>query len=418
MGGEYSMARPHRRPMAAQPSQPSSTAARLDPLRSAYRRRFGAPPEAVLRAPGRLTLLGAHVDHSEGWVLPMAIDRALYVVAGSRDDGRVDLVASDLGASARLDLAALPPPVAERAEAGSGWTDYAAGVAWALGETGRRPRGLNAVIGGDLPMGAGLSSSAALESALVLAWEAVSGFRLAPAERARVGHRAEAAYLGLGSGIMDQFTVLNARPGHALLLDCRSWEHQCVPLPVGCRLVVANSGVERRLVGSEFNSRREDCRHAVDLLRHELPEIRTLRDVAPRDLARVVDGLPSAAARRARHVVGECRRTRRGAAALARGDAAELGRLMRRSHESSRDLYEVSLPELDTLAEAAWAAPGCLGARFSGGGFGGCVGALVEDGAEESVAAAMAAAFERRFGSRPTTFATGAAGAAGPLRAG
>ena len=397
---------------------PTAGAPLIEELEARYRRRFGQAPETVVRAPGRLTLLGAHIDYSEGWVLPVAIDRAVYLAAGGRDDGRLDLVAADLGETAMLELAHLPPPVAERDPADSAWTDYVAGVAWALDEAGRAPAGLNVVIGGDLPMGCGLSSSAALESALVLAWEAVSGFRLAPVERARIGHRAEVGYLGLGSGIMDQFVVLHARRGSAVFLDCRSLDHQAIPLPAGSRLVVADSGVERRLVGSEFNSRRRECERAVDLLRVALPEISTLRDVAPAELAEHSVLLPPAIARRARHVVGECRRARQGAAALRAGDGRELGRLMRRSHESSRDLYEVSLPELDTLAAAAWAAPGCLGARFSGGGFGGCVGALVEAGAEGAVAAAMADAFEARFGRRPAIFTSGAAGAAGPIARG
>ena len=377
-----------------------------------YRRRFGVAPEVVARAPGRATLLGAHIDYSEGWVLPVAIERFVYVAAGRRADRALELAAGDLNESDRLELDRLPPPVSERGDGASGWSDYPAAVAWALRELGREPVGVNALISGDLPMASGLSSSAALESALLLAWEKLSGFDLEPRERAWAGHRAEAGYLGLRSGIMDQFVIVHARAGSAILLDCRSLEHDAIPLPASARLVVADRGVRRRLVGSRFNDRREECRRAVERLRPALPVIETLRDVSPVQLEAHAHLLPAPLARRARHAVGECDRVRRGARALRDGDLAELGRLMRLSHESSRDLYEVSLPELDTLAAAAWRTPGCHGARFSGGGFGGWVAALVDEKATGSVAAAMTESFQRRFGHPPDLFTTGAAAAA------
>jgi len=386
---------------------------RLDELAAVFRRRFGAPPEVVVQAPGRVTLVGAHIDYSEGWVLPVAIERAVYVAGGRRDDRRLDLVAADLDDSRRIDLDRLPPPVPLRTEPESDWPDYPAGVAWALAEIGKEPVGMNAVISGDLPMASGLSSSAALESALLLAWEQLSGFHLAPIDRARAGHRAEIGYLGLQSGIMDQFVVLHARRGSAVFLDCRSLDHESIPLPRQARLVVADSGLSRRLVGSQFNTRRSQCRRAVELLRPALPAIATLRDVTPEELAAHSGLLPPPLDLRARHVVGECYRARRAATALRNGDLAEVGRLMRLSHESSRDQYEVSVPELDTLAAAAWEVPGCFGARFSGAGFGGCVAALVEQDAARKVTSAMVGAFERRFGRRPEVFTSGAAGAAG-----
>lgn len=385
---------------------------------AAYRQHYGVLPQVVARAPGRVTLLGAHIDYSEGWVLPVAIDRAVYVAAGRRNDRRLDLRAADLDAGARLDLDQLPPPVRQRAVPQSDWADYAAGVAWALAEAGSEPVGMNAVIAGDLPMDSGLSSSAALESALLLAWEDLSGFRLDAVDRARAGQRAEVGYLGLQSGIMDQFVILHAQQGSAVFLDCRTLAHELIPLPRGVRLVVADTGLRRRLVGSQFNDRREQCRHAVELLRSKLPAVRTLRDVTPAQLEQHAGLLPAPLDLRAGHVVGECERARRAAAALRGGDTVEVGRLMRLSHESSRDLYEVSVPELDALAAAAWQAPGCLGARFSGAGFGGCVAALVEAGAEDAVSEVMAAAFERRFGRRPAIFATGAAERAGMINLG
>lgn len=386
-----------------------------DKVAAAYRARFGDSPEVVVRAPGRVTLLGAHIDYSEGWVLPAAIERSVYVAAGRRTDRLLDLLAADLDDSRRLDLDALPAPVPRRSSPESGWADYAAAVGWSLTEAGERPVGMSVVIAGDLPMASGLSSSAALESALLLAWERLSGFRLEPSARARAGHRAETGYLGLHSGIMDQFVIVHARRGSAVFLDCRTLEHELIALPDTARLVVADTGVQRRLVGSEFNTRRRQCRQAVELLRGALPDIATLRDVTPADLEAHAGLLPPPLDRRARHVVGECARARAAAVALRAGDAAAVGRLMRQSHESSRDLYEVSLPELDTLAAAAWETPGCLGARFSGAGFGGCVAALVEAEAAEAVATAMARAFEGGFGRCAEVFTSAAAGAASPV---
>ncbi|MFQ5351417.1 MAG: galactokinase, partial [Thermoanaerobaculia bacterium] len=345
----------------------------------------------------------------------VAIDRAVCVAAGRRDDRRLDLSAADLGESAMLDLDRLPPPVPRRSPPESGWSDYAAGAAWALAGEGIEPPGLDVLIAGDLPMASGLSSSAALESALLLTWDRLAELALAPAELARLGHRVEADYLGLGSGIMDQFAILHARQGSAVFLDCRTLEHESIPLPRRARFVVADSGVRRRLVGSAFNSRRRQCRQAVELLRPALPGITTLRDVTPAELEVYAEVLPPPLDLRARHVVGECDRTRRAAVALRAGDLEQVGRLMRRSHESSRDLYQVSLPELDELAAAAWRTRGCLGARFSGAGFGGCVAALVEEGAEREVAAAMAESFEQAYERLPELFTTGAVAGAGPL---
>lgn len=398
--------------MMSETRRPATPAEPRERAIAAYRRLHGAPPEVVARAPGRATLVGAHIDYSEGWVLAVGIERAVYVAAGRRDDRRVELAALDLARSARLDLDRLPPPLGQREAAGSDWSDYAAGIAWVLAEAGRRPAGINAVITGDLPIASGLSSSAAVESALLLVWEKLSGFHLGSLDRARTGQRFEAGYLGLQSGIMDQFVIQHARPGRAVFVDCRTLEHELIPLPPELRLVVADSGLSRQLVGSGFNSRRDECRQAVELLRARLPGIATLRDVTHEQLEAHRDLLPAPLDRRARHVVGECRRARAAAAALHAGDAPELGRLMRRSHESSRDLYEVSVPELDTLAGAAWQTPGCHGARFSGAGFGGCVAALVEARAARSVAAAMRKAFAARFGRSPALFVSRAAGAA------
>lgn len=367
-----------------------------DVVAKTFAQTYGRSPEILIRAPGRVNLLGAHIDTSEGWVLPAAIDRGIWLAVAPRSDRRVRLRAINLEpGDGELDLDALSPP---GRGAAADWTDYPAGTAWALAELGHPLTGLDAVYGGDLPIGAGVSSSAAVEVAFALAWEELGGFRLVGVDRARLGRRVENAYVGVNSGIMDQFASIHGRVGYAVRLDCRSLEHELVPLPEGVEILLADSGVRRRLVGSGFNDRRAEAVSALDKLRVHLPALRTLRDLTPQQLDAHQDALSPAEARRARHVVEEQRRVEEGVAALRRGDAARFGELMRRSHESSRDLYEVSLPELDVLAEAAWETPGAIGARLAGGGFGGAVLVLVERGASDRTAAALEEAFRARFG--------------------
>lgn len=384
---------------------------------ASFEQRFARSPSILVRAPGRVSLLGGHVDYSEGWVIPAAIDRAVRLAAAPAAGTTTTIHALDLDRTVRLDLADLPPPVADRPDGAMAWSDYPAGVAWALRAAGHRPAALDVAFGGDLPIAAGMSSSAAVEVAFLLAWEAASdgGFDLDGVARARLGERVENRYLGIASGVMDQFASLH---GGVLLLDCRDLAFRRLPLPADVGLLVADTGVRRRLGEIDYGDRRRECGEAVAVLRRRLPAIRTLRDVSTRDLERHGSELPPALRRRAHHAVEECRRVRDGAAALERGDLAGFGERMRASHRSSRDLYEVTIPELDVLADAAWAAGGCYGARLSGAGFGGCVVALVESPEAGAVAGAMDTAFERRFGRRPEIFSCAVADGARILEGG
>ena len=395
---------------------PSSDA---DPLRQrvekVFRQHFGSAPAVVTRAPGRVNLLGAHVDYSEGWVLPAAIDRSVVVAAAPADDGMLDLVSLDFDDRLRVGLDALPPPVPERQGGGAGWSDLPVGLAWCLARAGHRPAGLRAVFASDVPIGAGVSSSAAVEMAFLLALEILAraggggGLGLDGPGRARLGQVVENDYLGVGSGVMDQYASLHGRVGHALFLDCRTLEHRLVPLPVQSVFLVADSGVRRRLSASGFNDRRAQCEEAVARLRPLLEPgqgpIRTLRDISAETFEGVAHHLPIELRRRAQHAIDECARVRAGAAALEAGELATFAALVRRSHASSRDLYEVSIPEIDTLAAAAWAVPGCWGARLSGGGFGGCVTALAGAEAVPAVSRAMGDVFEATYHRRPEIFA-------------
>lgn len=374
---------------------------KVDVLVDAFRNRFGAEPDVVARAPGRANLLGAHVDYSEGWVLPAAIDRAVWVAARPARGAKTRLAALDLGEEALLDVVNPEPPVSERGGPSS-WVDYPRGLAWALGQRGIEVPPIEAVFGGDLPIGAGVSSSAAVEMAFLVAWERLGGFELDGIERAGIGRQVENEYVGVQSGIMDQFASVHGREGHALLLDCRSLEHELIPTPEDLVFLVADTGVRRALAsGTGFNDRKSECFRAVDLLRPHLPELSTLRDLEPTDLDRLRHVLEPPLDRRARHVVTECRRVLDGAEALRQGDLHRLGDLMAQSHRSSRDDYDVSIEELDVLQEAAAGAEGCYGARLTGAGFGGCVTAITSEAAAAHVRERTEAAFERRFGRRP-----------------
>jgi galactokinase len=374
-------------------------------IEDAFRERFGCAPQVVSRAPGRVNLLGAHVDHQEGWVLPGAIDRAIWLAAGRRRDRRLLLHALDFDDVVEIELDALPPPRPQRVGDRASWADLPTGVAWALQLSGAEPPGMEAVFGGDLPVGAGVSSSAAVEMAFLLAWERLGDFSLDDVSRARLGRQAENDYLGVGSGLMDQLASLKGRDGEVLLIDCRTLDCRALALPSGLVVLLADSTGRRTLGDSGYNSRQQECAEALNRLRRRFPDLRTLRDLTVDDLTRVAGYLEPRLERRVRHVVSECARVLAGVEALDGGDLQRFGSLMRSSHESSRDLFEVSTPELDLLAEAAWSQPGCYGARLSGGGFGGFVAALVDEEALDAVQGALSKTFSSSF-DRSTSFFT------------
>jgi len=362
---------------------------RLRRLAAAFESRFERPPVAVAVAPGRVNLIGEHLDYNEGHVLPVAIDRSIMVAFSPRQDGRVRMYSLDFEQESAFD----PEDIQRDPEAP--WSDYVRGVAWALREAGHRPSGLDAALQGDVPVGAGLSSSAALEVASLGAFDAVSSLRLERRELALLGQRAENGFVGVACGIMDQMTAALSRAGHALLIDCRSLEHEAVPVPLedsgsggsaDLRMVVADSGVRRALLGSQYNVRRQECQQAAELLAAAITDrpVTALRDVRPEDLARHCDALPPNVLKRARHVVEEERRVLLSVEALRTGNVEAFGEMLDASHRSLRDDYEVSCPELDLLVELAWAEPGVLGSRLTGAGFGGCTVSLVRAEAVET----------------------------------
>ena len=364
----------------------------------AFQEAFEGRPVLRARAPGRVNLIGEHTDYNEGFVLPIAINRSVWVVARPRPDRRARLVAADFGESAEFSLDDLRPGSL------SGWPAYPAGVAWALEEAGYQLPGLEAAVAGDVPIGSGLSSSAALEVAFAIVWIALGGYTVPPLELARRCQRAENGFVGVRCGIMDQMAALFGRRGHALRIDCRTLEVESVPFPAEAAVLVADSGVRRALAASAYNERRAQCEEAVRRLRARYPGLQALRDLTPDQLEAARPLLPDLLYRRARHVVTENERVQGAVAALARGDLEALGALLNASHESLRTDYEVSAPELDVLVEAARAVLGVCGARLTGAGFGGSVLALVRREAVAAAQEAMARAYTMRFRRAPTFF--------------
>lgn len=338
-------------------------------------------------APGRVNLLGEHVDYNDGIVLPVAIDRRVTLAADPRRDRLVKLVAKDLNKMVTFDLDQLDAKVDIYGESLPTWARYPAGVAWSLQRNGFKLGGLDGVITSTIPIGSGLSSSAAIELAFAVLWQAMEGWVATPMTLARLGQMAENLYVGVSTGLMDQFASAHGKEGHALYFDTRSLEWHLVPLPAGVVIVIADSRVSHSLHTSAYNERRASCEEAVRLLQPHLPDMRALRDVSLEDFNRLQHLLPEETRKRARHVVTECRRVEEASRLLEAGNAAGFGRLMYEGHASLKEDYEVSIPELDALVEIARQLPGCWGARLTGAGFGGCTVNLVQaDQAEMFIA--------------------------------
>ena len=339
--------------------------------------------EIQVVSPGRVNMLGEHVDYNDGLVLPAAIDRSVKIQANTRTDGLICLRAADLDEEVKMDLASIARKQDLKGAALPEWALYPAGVAWVLACHGLAVHGIEAEFHSDLPIGAGLSSSAAVEVGFAVLWQALGGWSKDQMTLAQFSQEAEVTYVGVNCGLMDQFACANGVKGHALLLDTRSLEWRPVKLPAGTTIVIANSGVRRKLVGSEYNTRHEECIEAVRILKNRYPDIRALRDVSLLQLQAAQAEMPENVYKRARHIVSECQRVLDAVTLLDNGDGYGFGQLMIQTHNSLRDDYAVSCPELDILVESAAKIKGCLGARLTGAGFGGCTVNLVLDEAVE-----------------------------------
>ncbi len=346
----------------------------------------------VYRAPGRVNLIGEHTDYNEGFVMPAALGFQCWVAVSPRTDRKLIICSQEFPDEAHVDLS---PGVLQRSRT---WSDYPVGVAMELEKAGYRLCGANLLIHGEVPIGAGLSSSASIEVGTALALSETAGHSIDRVQLARICQRTENEFVGTRSGIMDQFISLQGRANHALMLDCRSLEFEYVPIPESVRLVICNTGVKHTHAGGEYNRRREECEEAVRSLQKALPNIRALRDVSKEQLEEYRGLLSEVAYKRAKHIVTEDERVLKGMEALRTRDLRRFGQYMAESHESLRDLFEVSCAELDLMVELANRQPGVYGARMTGGGFGGATINLVDAGSAAAFGESVAEAYQKETG--------------------
>jgi galactokinase len=360
----------------------------------------------IYRAPGRVNLIGEHTDYNDGFVMPAAIDLCTRVAIEPRDGRKLHIHSEDLSDNVVFDLDEPNP------RARGHWSDYVRGVAITLERAGHRLRGADLAIRSDVPMGAGLSSSAALEVATGYAMLESSGIEIDRVELAKLCQQAENEFVGMRCGIMDQFTSCCGQAGTALMLDCRSLAYRLLPLPEDVRLVIGNTMVKHELGSSEYNTRRAECEAGVKHFANLLPDIQALRDVTVNDLERCGHNLNEVIDKRCRHVITENARVMEATAALERGDLDAFGDLMAQSHRSLRDDYEVSCAELDTMVNLATKIEGVFGARMTGGGFGGCTINLVEADSVAEFKRTVARGYELATGLAPEIFVCAAASGA------
>jgi galactokinase len=357
-----------------------------------FRAVYGTTPEVVVRAPGRVNLIGEHTDYNDGFVLPAAIDRSIDFAGRQRNDRRVRLHSVDFNGSVEFSLDDI------QKDNKNSWSNYIRGVSKYLEEDGHQLTGADIVFGGNVPREAGLSSSAAVEVGTAAFWNNLLGLRLDPIYLITLSRKAENQFVGVPCGIMDQFICALGRENDALFLDCRGLSYRHVPLRGNVKIVVCNSGVKRALAQSEYEVRLKQCREAVAQIAATGLPVRSLRDLTPEDLEGVRSALSEILFRRARHVVTENYRVLEAVTVLEAGNLERFGELMNESHVSLRDDYEVSSKELDVLVEVAWKQPGVLGARMTGAGFGGCTVNLVRQEAAEAFAEAVRRGYHHALG--------------------
>jgi galactokinase len=377
---------------------------------TAFYETFGYPPQGLFRAPGRVNLIGEHTDYNDGFVLPMAIDRAVWVAAsvragdaGDRRAVRVLAVTLDRQMTS-FSLDGLQPDKQAR------WSNYVRGVLALMERAGYRLGSLDLAYAGNVPIGAGLSSSAAVEVAVAVAARTLLAFDLSDLALARLCQQAEHEFVGTQCGVMDQLISVSGRAGHALLIDCRHLTWQPVPVPAGLVTIVCDTAKRRRLATSAYNERRAQCEEGARRL-----GVDALRDLDIDAFEAQAGELSPLLRKRCRHVVYENDRTLRAAVSLDQGDSSTFGQLMNDSHASLRDLYEVSCEELDLMAALARSQAGCWGARMTGAGFGGCVVALVDDGAVKDFVANVSTLYERQTMRTPALYVCRAVEGATPL---
>lgn len=377
-------------------------------LTQEFKRHFNAEPKLFF-APGRVNLIGEHTDYNDGFVLPCAIGFRTWIAVAVRADTKLVLRSVAFHDQFEFNAQKLPD---RRLQA---WCDYSLGVAVELHRLGARLPGANLLVNGEVPIGAGLSSSAAIEVATALGLLSLTERQLPLEDVAKLCQRAECEFVGARVGIMDQFVSCLGKKGHALLLDCRSLKYERIAIPEQVKLVICNTMVKHELSSGEYNIRRKECEEGVRILSGKYPQVKALRDVTLEQLSAARQALSPVIYRRCLHVVEENERVLRTVEQFRSGNLEAVGRLMLASHASLRDLYEVSCSELNTLVEIAQTLPGCYGARMTGGGFGGCTVNLVDASSAQTFAEEISRAYEAKTGIHPEVYICEPASGAGVL---
>jgi galactokinase len=369
---------------------------------------FGESPR-IYQAPGRVNLIGEHTDYNDGFVMPAAIGFYTQAAVAARSDRKIVIHSENYAEQVEFDLDHLP-------SSGAGhWSDYVIGVVKKLTDSGVRLDGFSVLVDGNVPLGAGLSSSASIEVAIGFALMDMAGQVVDRTKLALLCQKAENEFVGARCGIMDLFVSSHGKRDQALLLDCRSLEYRLLPLPADAPLVICNTMVKHSLAGGEYNQRRAECEASVSSLAKHLPHVRALRDVTPTDLEAYGHELPETILRRCRHVISEDSRVMEAAAALEHRDLKTFGNLMQQSHRSLRDDFEVSCPELDLMVELAEQADGVYGSRMMGGGFGGCTITLIQPDHVEAFQRSVREGYERALGYKPDIYVCSAADGASQM---
>ncbi len=382
---------------------------RVAHVAAAFAARFGRPPTIWARAPGRVDLMGSHTDYNEGYVLTLSIDRDTWIAARPRGDRRVTIYSLDVAGGGEFSLDAIARDDA------TPWTNYVRGVAVYLQEAGFALTGFDGLVHSTVPISSGLSSSAALEVATATLFHLLGGWTIDPLQMALICQRAENRFVGMNCGILDQYSSIFGRAGCAMLLDCRHLTSEIVPIAAGMQVVICDTRAKRELTGSEYPERRAQCEEGARIIAGFFPEVRTLRDVTLEQLAACQSALSPVVARRCRFIIEENERVLRLREVLPAGDREAFALLARASYLGARDLYEIGSPEMDAMVDAMADAPGVIGGRQAGAGFGGCMVALVEEGEVEEFVRYVEQHYARETGIRPDVYPVAAASGAGAL---
>lgn len=374
-----------------------------------YRRRFGTAPKLWSRAPGRVDLMGSHTDYNLGYVMTMTIDRDTWLAARRRADRNVRLYSLNTGSGSEFDLDHIEPDPEVR------WTDYVRGVAKFLQEAGHVLVGMDCLVHSTVPFSSGVSSSAALEMAVAVMFQLASDFQIDPVQMALIGQQAENKFVGVNSGILDQYSSALGGAGCTLLLDCRNLTSRVVPIARDLQVVICDTRAKRTLAGTEYGERRAQCEEGVRLLRNWYPDISALRDVSLTQFQAHAADLPEVVARRCRFIIEENQRVLDLSEALSRGDRGCLNSLFDASYRGACELYEIGAPAMDAMRQAMLSAPGVVAARQAGAGFGGCLVGLVQRDRVDAFADAVTKSYHAATNIEPQVYPVQAAPGAGPL---